>query len=91
MVSPQAKASDDIYNCGGCGGDTTTVLVLCIGIEPRLQMAYTIVVVVVVVPLYWYYVLVLNQDFRWDIIVVAVVMVVGLVGEGSVVNGAYPV
>ena len=47
--------------CGYSGG--TTVLVLCIGIETRPQMANSMVVVVVVVPLYWYYLLVFSRDF----------------------------
>ena len=56
------KTSHDKYNGGSCGGGIT-VLVLCIGIAPRLQMKYTFVVV----PLYWYYVLVLSPDFTWQI------------------------
>ena len=47
----------------GFGVGTTTVTVLCIGIEPRLQIKYTIVVAAVLVPLYWYYVLVFSLDF----------------------------
>ena len=52
-----------IYYRGICGGGTT-VLVLRIGIEFRLNMTNSVVVVVVDIPLSWYYVLVLSQGFR---------------------------